>query len=310
MKFLSRWYSFYKNDKKVFVYRIFNKTCSSWMSDALYLKFLYWLFVGKRLNLINPQTYTEKLQWLKIYDHNPLYTTMVDKYAVKQFVAEKIGEEYVIPTFGVWDSLEEVEFDSLPNQFVLKTTFGGGGYDLVICKDKTKQEKDEIIDYMKGFMKQDQYRSWREWPYKNVPRRILAEKYLEEPGKSSLTDYKVLCFNGEAKLIELHNGRYTDNHTQDFYDCKWNKMPITQGGEDISDDVAEKPKLLNKMIQLSNVLSKDIPHVRVDWYIINSQLYFGELTFYDASGFDPFVPDEYNYIIGDWIILPQMKLNN
>lgn len=307
MKSMYRLCSIYKSDKKVFLYRFIRKTCSSWMPDGLYLKILYRIFIGKRLDLNNPQTYNEKLQWLKIYDHNPIYTTMVDKYAVKQYVAEKLGEEYIIPTIGVWNSLEEVDFENLPDQFVLKTTFGGGGRDLVICKDKEKLDKTDVINYLNGFMNQDQYRSWREWPYKNVPRRVIAEKYMEEPGKASLSDYKVMCFNGVAKLIQLHDGRYTSNHTQLFYDRDWNKTGISQVSYgDVSDTIsAERPALLEKMLELSEVLSKEIPHVRVDWYIVENKLYFGELTFFDSSGFDPFIPDEYNYILGEWIKLPE-----
>lgn len=307
MKSLSHLYSIYKNDKKDFVSRFIRKTCGSWMPDALYLKLLYRLFVGKRLHLNNPQTYNEKLQWLKIHDHNPLYTTMVDKYAVKDYVANIIGSEYIITTYGVWNSLESIDFDSLPNQFVLKTTFGGGGSDLIICKDKRVFDKDLAIKYMSRFMHQNLYRASREWAYKNVPHRIIAEKYLEETGKSSLTDYKVMCFNGVAKLIQLHNGRNTDAHTQDFYDRDWNKTSITQESYgEVSDTSAERPVLLEKMLELSEALSMNIPHVRVDWYIVDNKLYFGELTFFDSSGFDPFIPDEYNYILGEWIKLPEI----
>ena len=229
---------------------------------------------------------------------------MVDKYAVKKYVADKIGEEYIIPTLGVWNKPEEIDFSILPNQFVLKTTFGGGGKDLIICKDKSSLDIEASIKYLDGFMKQDSYKHLKEWPYKNVPRRVLAEKYMEEPGKVSLTDYKVMCFNGVAQLIQLHNGRYTGTHIQDFYDCNWKKTIITQRSYGcVSDYVAERPCQLDEMLRLSEVLANGIPHVRVDWYVINNQLYFGELTFFDSSGFDPFIPDEYNYILGEWIII-------
>lgn len=301
-----------KTNKREFIYRFIRKTCSGWMPDAMYLKILYRLFVGKQLNLNNPQTYNEKLQWLKLYDHNPVYTTMVDKYAVKKYVADKIGEDYVIPTLGVWDNPGEIDFSILPNQFVLKTTFGGGGEDLIICKDKSSLDIEASIKYLTGYMKQDSYRFLKEWPYKNVPRRIIAEKYMEEPGKPSLTDYKVMCFNGVAKLIELHNGRYTDGHTQEFYDRDWNKTKITQGSYgDVSDTLVERPEKLEEMLRLSEVLAEGIPHVRVDWYIIVNHLFFGELTFFDSSGFDDFIPEEYNYILGEWISLPiDNKYNN
>ncbi len=310
MKSLSKLYFIFKNDKKDFVYRIVRKTCSSWMPDTMYLKLLYKLLVGKRLNLKNPQTYNEKLQWLKIHDHNPLYTTMVDKYAVKKYVSEKIGAEYVIPTLGVWDNPEDVDFSILPNQFVLKTTFGGGGNDVVICKDKASLDVEATVKYMKGFMKQDSYRHLKEWPYKNVPRRVIAEKYMEESGKASLTDYKVMCFNGVAKLIEYHEGRYTDNHTQDFYDRDWHKTAITQGSYgEMSDVIAERPSKLEEMLILSEILAKDIPHVRVDWYLIDNHLYFGELTFFDGSGLVPWDNDSDDLLLGSWITLPVNNRN-
>lgn len=266
---------------------------------------LYYAAIGKRLHLKHPRTYTEKLQWLKLYDHNPLYTTMVDKYAVKQYVADIIGDNYVIPTIGVWERPEDIDFMMLPNQFVLKTTFGGGGNEIVICRDKLSLDIDKAVSHMKRYMDQDMYKTSREWPYKNVSHRIIAEKYMEEPGVSSLTDYKVMCFNGKVKLIELHLGRYTDDHTQDFYDRDWNRIPIAQGSyKTVSSKDVRCPAKFDEMIRLSEVLAMNIPHVRVDWYIINERLYFGELTFFDASGFDPFIPDEYNYILGDWIELP------
>ncbi len=305
MRNIKELYSIFRKDKKDFIFRIVRKSCSGWMPDDLYLKILYRIFVGKRLNLNNPQTYNEKLQWIKLHDHNPIYTTMVDKYAVKKYIKEKIGEEYVIPTLGVWNTPKDIDFSLLPNQFVLKTTFGGGGNDVYICKDKATLNAEEAIKYMSGFMKQNSYKYLKEWPYKNVPRRVIAEKYMEESGKTSLTDYKVMCFNGIAKLIELHNGRYTDGHTQDFYDRDWNKTNITQGSYgDVSNTLVERPEKLEEMLRLSEILAKDIPHVRVDWYIIDNRLYFGELTFFDSSGFDDFIPDEYNYILGEWISLP------
>lgn len=306
MKKISEIVSIYKKNKKAFYHKFLIKTCGGWMPDALYLKLMYRLLVGRPLNLKNPQRYNEKLQWLKIHDHNPLYSTLVDKYAVKDYVANLIGKQHVIPTYGVWNSLDEVDFDSLPNQFVLKTTFGGGGSDLIICKDKSQLDKEHTVNHLRHYMCQDLYRASREWPYKNVPHRIIAEKYMEEPGMPSLIDYKVMCFNGVAKLIEYHLGRYTDTHTQDFYDRDWNKTDITQGryGE-MSDVVAERPPLLEEMLRLSEVLSKDIPHVRVDWYMVKGQLYFGELTFFDGSGYVPFDRDEDDFMLGSWIKLPK-----
>ena len=308
---LKKMFSIYRENKKGLAYRVLRKTCSSWMPDAMYLKILYRIFIGKQLHLKNPLTYNEKLQWLKLHDHNPLYTTMVDKFAVKQYVASKIGEEYIIPTIGVWDSPEQIDFSILPNQFVLKTTFGGGGSDLIICKDKSLLDIDESRKYLSGYMKQNSYKHLKEWPYKNVPHRIIAEKLLEEPGKESLTDYKVMCFNGVAKLVELHMGRYTGKHTQDFYDRDWHKTELSQGvyGE-CSDYIVEKPQKFEEMLRLSELLSESIPHVRVDWYIINHQLYFGEMTFFDGSGLCPWDKDEYDMLLGSWIDLSKVDVNN
>lgn len=297
--------SIYHNNKMDFLHKAIVKLFGGWMPDALYLRLLYRLSTGKSLHLNNPQTYNEKLQWIKLYDHNPLYTRLVDKYAVKEYVASIIGEEYIIPTYGVWDCLNEIDFDILPNQFVLKTTFGGGGNDVIICKEKNIFDKEYAIYHLRKYMNQDLYRASREWPYKNVPKRIIAEKYMEESGKTSLTDYKVMCFNGVAKLIELHNGRYTDGHTQEFYDRDWNKTTISQGGYGkVLEYIAERPPQLEEMLELSETLAKDIPHVRVDWYIVDNHLYFGELTFFDGSGLEPWDKDEDDLLMGSWIKLP------
>lgn len=277
-----------------------------YINDEIYLSYLFKYRMGYPLNLSQPKTYCEKLQWLKLYDHRPEYTLMVDKYRVKEYVSKKIGEEFVIPTIGVWNSEKEIDWNVLPDQFVLKTTHGGGGSDVIICTDKTCFNKKEALVKLKASMRKNSYKYTREWPYKDVKKQIIAESYLEEPGFSAPRDYKVLCFNGVAKLIQLHEGRFSSQHTQSFYDCNWNKLPINQRSYGvISDNVTEKPSLLGKMIELSEILANGIPHARIDWYIVKEHLYFGEITFFDASGFDSFIPDEYNYILSDWITLPK-----
>lgn len=276
------------------------------LPDKLYLSLKFYKKFGRFPNWKDPKTYNEKLQWLKLYDRRPEYSIMVDKCAVKDYVRLLIGGEYVIPTLGIWNRPEFIDWDELPNQFVLKTTHGGGNEGIVICRDKTSFNKKNAIDILYKNLKKDLYEIHREWPYKNVEHKVIAEKYLEEAGKTSLNDYKVMCFEGKAKLIELHVGRFTDNHTQDFYDREWNLTDITQGSYGGNNSIATpKPALLDEMIRLSEILAKGIPHVRVDWYIVNNQLYFGELTFFDASGLDNFIPEKYNYILGDWIKLPQ-----
>ena len=271
------------------------------LSDEAYLKINYKLVMGKKLDLQNPKTYNEKLQWLKLYDRKPEYTRMVDKYEAKKYVSEKIGKEYIIPTLGVWDHFDDIDFDSLPDQFVLKCTHDSGG--LVIVKDKTKLDQTAAKRKIAKSLKKNYFYHAREWAYKDVKPGILAEQYLEDSEREELSDYKVMCFGGEPKLIQIHRGRF-GIHTQDFYDTQWNKLEILQGLP-MSDEILEKPKFLEEMLSMSRKLSADIPQLRVDWYFTNGKLYFGELTFFDASGFSDFEPGEWNAIIGSWVQLPE-----
>lgn len=274
------------------------------LSDELYLKALFKLKVGYNLDLNNPKTFNEKLQWLKLHFHRPEFHQMVDKEMAKVIVSKAIGEEYVIPTLGVWNRIEDIDWDSLPNQFVLKTTHGGGGAGVVICKDKTVFEKKEAISVLSRSYKQDIYKNLREWPYKGLKKKIIGEKYLQEKNLPFLHDYKVMCFNGKARLIEFHEGRYTSRHTQDFYDVNWNLTSITQGSYGVNKSIpSEKPALLEDMISLSEKLANGLPHIRVDWYIINNHLYFSELTFFDGSGLCPFDKYDDDLMIGSWISL-------
>lgn len=281
------------------------------LSDSRYLILLFKYKVGYPLHLDNPQTYNEKLQWIKLYYHRPEMSTMVDKYSVKDYVANKIGGEYIIPTLGVWNDAKNIEWDKLPNQFVLKTTNGGGSSGVVICKDKSKIDIPKIVKSLNSSLKFDIYKEFREWPYKDVKARVIAEEYLEEKDKTSLTDYKVMCFDGKVKLIEYHEGRYTSHHTQDFYDRDWNLTKITQGryGE-FNKNPSPKPALLDEMIRLSEILAEGLPHVRVDWYIVDNHLYFGELTFFDGSGLCPWDRYEDDLLMGSWITLPKKTVES
>lgn len=290
--------------------KVFNKLVT-WFApfinnDKTYLKWKYRFTMGYFFDIEKPKSFYEKLQWLKLYNHQPEYTTMVDKYAVKKYVADKIGERYIIPTLAVYDSSDEIDFDKLPNQFVLKCTHDSGG--IVICKDKSKLNIKEAVDKLRKGLKKNFYWQTREWPYKNVKPRIIAEKYMEEDERPSLNDYKVLTFDGKVKLIEVHIGRYTKHHTQDFYDREWNKTSISQGSfGKVSDVIIERPALLDEMVRLSEILAENIPHVRIDWYIVENQLYFGEITFFDGSGFDSWDRYEDDLLMGSWITLPAKK---
>ncbi|MGI5977402.1 MAG: ATP-grasp fold amidoligase family protein [Candidatus Limivicinus sp.] len=260
------------------------------MSDEAFLKKKFKLIFGYDLDLDNPKTFNEKLQWLKLYNRRPEYTMMVDKYKVRDYIKEKLGEEYLIPLLGVWDDPDEIDFDSLPSQFVLKTNHDSGG--ICICKDKSQLNVKKVKQKLKKSLSRDYYMSGREWPYKNIPRKIICEKYMEDESGSGLTDYKVLCFNGEPKLIELHRGRFSGHHTQDFYDTDWNLTEYSQIDSPGSGMELRKPEFSDEMIRLSRILAENIPHVRVDWYYVNGQLYFGELTFFDASGFSAFAGNQ------------------
>jgi len=278
----------------------------NFLSDKAFLKLLFWARMGKKLNLENPQTFNEKLQWLKLYNRKPEYTKMVDKYEVRKYISEKIGEEYLIPLLGVWDSFDEIDFDSLPEQFVLKCTHDSGG--LIICKDKSKLDLVAAKKKITKCLKRNFYKYNREWVYKNVKPRIIAEKFMVDSiQKNGLADYKVLCFGGEAKLIEFHLDRYSKRHTQDIYDTNWNKTAISQNGY-VSDRVIDKPSQIDRIIELSQILAKGICHVRVDWYIIEGKVYFGEITFFDGSGFSAFDDEKDDLYIGSLIDLEQKNL--
>lgn len=282
---------------------ILNHTARLW-PDKLFLKLKFVLCMGQKLDLKCPKTFNQKLQWLKLNNRKPQYTQMVDKYAVKEYVASIIGMEYIIPTLGVWNSVDEIDWDILPDQFVLKTTHGGGGCDVIICKDKKNFDKETAKRKLYKSLKSDIYWNFREWPYKNVPKRIIAEKFMTNNGKD-LEDYKIHCFNGEPKFILVCANRYgKDAMIDDFYSTEWKLMDVRRPGHPRSDKASTTPVLLKQMLELSRILSKDIPFLRVDFYIINNQIYFGELTFFPASGMSNFEPKEWDYKFGEMIQLP------
>lgn len=270
-----------------------------YLDDVTFLKFYFALFMHQKLNLNNPTTYNEKLQWIKLYDRNPIYKTFVDKIEVKKYVEDCIGKEYVIPTYKIWDKPDEISLTELPDQFVIKCSHNSGG--VVIVKDKSKANLKEIIHKLQYYYRQNYYWVGREWPYKDVCPRIICEQYLKTQS-DDIIDYKVMCFEGKAHLIQIHLGRYT-NHTQDFYDTDWNKLEVYQKGTPNSSIVLDRPDCLDEMIRISELLSKGYHHIRVDWYYVNGQLYFGELTLFDSSGHLFFVPSSYDKLLGDLINL-------
>lgn len=274
------------------------------MSDEKYLRMQFKNAFGYELDLDNPQTYSEKLQWLKLYDRNPLYTTMVDKAAVKDYVAEKIGEQYIIKTLGVWDRFDDIDFDALPEQFVLKCNHDSGG--LAICRDKKTFNKAEAKGKIERSLKRDYYMHSREWPYKNVKPCIIAEEYMEDTKTGELRDYKFFAFDGEVKAMFIASERYNkDTETRfDFFDKEFNHLPFTNGHPN-ADVPPEKPETFEKMVELAEKLSVGIPQARIDFYDVDGKIYFGEITFFHWGGMMPFKPHEWDKKFGDFIKLPE-----
>lgn len=272
--------------------------------DELYLRIAYRCVTGKRLHLNPPVTFNEKLQWLKLHNRQPLFTQMVDKYGVREFIKERIGEEYLIPVLGVWDKPEDIDFSTLPDRFVLKCTHDCGG--VVICRDKSQFNKEEAINTLKACMRKNFYYQGREWPYKNVVPRIYAEAYLEDKGERQLTDYKVFNFNGTPRLIQVDFDRYTD-HKRKFFDTEWNEMDITFHRPYKSDKVIKKPSCLDEMLELSRKLSAGFPHLRTDFYIVNDMLYVGEMTFFHGTGFGRWTPESFDAEMGKWLDISEVK---
>ncbi len=273
------------------------------MSDEIYLKKCFELYLGKPLNLDNPTTYNEKIQWLKLHDRRSIYTTMADKYEAKRYVAERIGEEYIIPTLGVWNKFEEIDFESLPEQFVLKCTHDSGG--LVIVTDKAKMNLKEARRKINKSLKRNYYYRGREWQYKNITPRIIAEKYMANADGTHPRDYKFFCFNGVAKVMYIVSDRFANQEmTYDFYDMNFDKLPFRSIHPN-SDMVIDKPENFDEMRELAEKLAEGFPHIRVDFYDIDGKIYFGELTLAHGSGFEYFEPYEWDIKMGSWLELPK-----
>ena len=276
-------------------------------SDEKYIRHLFKASIGKDLDLENPTTYNEKIQWLKLYDRKPNYTAMVDKYEAKRYVASIIGEQYIVPTYGVWNHFDDIDFKRLPNQFVLKCTHDSGSIVIVRNKDEINYKKARSI--LENGLTHNYYLNSREWPYKNVKPRIIAEQYIEDFESMGLPDYKFFTFNGVTKALFIATDRFKkDQETKfDFFDADFNHLPFTNGHPNAS-VLPKKPKHFEEMKMLAEALSKNIPHLRVDFYEVGGKIYFGELTFYHWSGLVPFDPPEWDYNFGRWITLPHKRI--
>lgn len=286
-------------DKKTLAKRILRI-----LPDPLYLRLRYLIAFREPLHLKNPRTFNEKLQWLKLYDRNPEYTRMVDKYEAKKYVAERIGEEYIIPTLGVWDRFEDIDFDALPDQFVLKCTHDSGG--LVICKDKKSLDLAAARKKITACLKENYYWDYREWPYKNVKPRIIAEPYLRDDETGELRDYKFYTFGGEVKALLIITGRDTPDASGDYFDTGFHHLDMRWGYKNAK-ILPAPPKSMEDMMRLARILSGNTPELRVDFYEINGKPFFGEMTFFDGGGLEKMEPEKWDRAFGDWLTLPPKR---
>lgn len=281
----------------------FLKWISRLLPDKMYISLMYYRYFHKWPNIEKPKTYNEKIQWLKLHDRNKLYNIMADKYRVKEYVAKKIGSQYVVPLLAVWENVEEMDISTLPKSFVLKCNNGHG---VIVCRDKENFNLEVAKQSLDRQMRTNLFWHGREWVYRDIPSCIIAEEFIGGE-KDYLTDYKVMCFDGKAEFIQVLSERGVDNGKfvtkVDFYDKNWNKTTISQEAGP-TEYILKKPAFFEEMISLSETLAEGITNVRVDWYYENNQLLFGEMTFYDGSGFVPFNNPEDDAYIGSFIQLP------
>lgn len=275
---------------------------TAWMPTKFYLKLRYWMVFKKKLKLNNPETYNEKLQWMKVFDHNPLYKKLVDKYDVRQFISDRIGDDYLIPLVGVWDKFEYIDFEKLPNEFVMKCTHDSGS--VFICRDKSKLNIASLRKQMKDAQKRSQYRAGREWAYKGLKPRIIVEKFMVDESCIGLKDYKFFCFDGKVKSMFIATDRGVEGEDVkfDFFDENFKHLPLKHGHENAS-VTPTCPQGFEEMKKIAEKLSEGLRQVRVDLYNINGKIYFGEMTFYHHCGFVPFTPEEWDYTFGSWITI-------
>lgn len=278
-----------------------NRGLANWISDKFMVKILYRDVFGRKLNLDSPKTFNEKMQWLKLYNRKDIYTSYVDKLAVKDIVAKKIGKEYIIPTLKVYDSINEISLSDLPNQFVLKCTHDSGT--VVICSNKKELNFKESKDKLKKRMSENYFYRLREWSYKNVKPRIIAEEFINDDKEGQLKDYKFFCFNGRVKFLKIDFDRFS-NHRANYYDLNMKLLPF--GEVDFMPDrnhIEKKPQNFEKMLELAEVLSEGLPFIRVDFYNVDGKIYFGELTFFPASGLGKFTDEKWDVEIGNMLEL-------
>ena len=281
---------------------VFNK-----LSDKTYLNIQYYLMIGKKLNLNSPKTFNEKLQWLKLYNRNPKLTLMVDKYKVRDIIKDKIGEQYLVPLIAVYSTPEEINFDSLPKEFVIKCNHDSGS--VFICKDKSKLNLSILKKELKKKLRKNHFWWSREWPYKNIEKKIIVEKYMKDKKNENLPVYKFLCFNGEPKIIQVIQNDKQENETIDYFNTEWKLLDLRQDYQN-SPKPYKKPEQLKKMLEIVKKLAGNNPFVRVDLYLINEIIYFSEFTMFSDAGIARFYPYEWDKKLGEWLDIESIKDSN
>ena len=290
------------NSRKILSYII--RHFFTFLPDKIYLKILFFIETGQSINFSNPITFQEKIQWLKLNQKDDTMTLLVDKSRVKDWVKNKIGSKYIIPTIGEWDKFDDIDFIKLPQKFVLKTTHGGGSTGVIICNDKKYFDRDKALKKIYKSLSFDIYKQYREWPYKNVKRKIIAEELIEMPDGGEMIDYKIFCFNGIPQYIQVIQNRHT-NETIDFFDIHWNHMEFVGLNPNAHNatNIIPKPSVLEEMLKVARELSENFKFTRIDLYVIGDRIYFGEITFYPGSGFGRFAPESWNLELGKKLYL-------
>ncbi len=292
----------YKHSFRYYICRILNLPIIRKVTpDRWFLSVKYRDRFGVYPDLKNPKTFNEKLQWIKLYDRNPTYSNKVDKFKVRQYISQVLGKEYLIPLVGgPWKHFDEIDFNKLPNQFVLKCTHDSNS--VVICTDKKSFDFVAAKKRIEKALKLNYFYFTREWPYKNVEPQIIAEQFMVDESGEELKDYKIYCFNGEPKFTQVIYGRF-GTPCKNVYDTSWNYMPMASHFPTDPNANIPKPEKYEDMLKYAAKLSTGIPFLRVDFYVINGKIYFGELTFFPGSGLIEYEPEEWNMIMGDWINL-------
>ncbi|MFR2795613.1 ATP-grasp fold amidoligase family protein [Romboutsia timonensis] len=276
---------------------------SRFIPDRIYINLMFYKHFKRKVNFKNPKTLNEKVQWLKINDRKEEYTNLSDKYKVREYISNVLGEEYLIPLIGVWNSVDEIKYDDLPEQFVLKCNHDSKS--VYICKDKSKFDFNDVKSKIEKKLKINAYWYGREWQYKNIKPCIIAEKYMVDESQVELKDYKIMCFNGKADSIMFCYNRHNGDTRFKFFDLDWNELPYIRDEKNPDKDyIVPKPKSLNKMIEIAEILSKGLDFVRIDLYEISGKIYFGEITLHNASGLDKDITLEADYLLGEKLKLP------